>query len=86
MWEAPSSDSFKKTYPRGMNREPRYRWVIVALGALMGCVSIGALFSLAVFQTPMSQTTEWSRAGISAAMSIKFFFLELGCLVFVCVR
>jgi MFS family permease len=78
MWEAPSSDSFKKTYPRGMSREPRYRWVIVALGALMGCVSIGALFSLAVFQTPMSQTTEWSRAGISAAMTINFLVLAFG--------
>ena len=27
----------------------RYGWVMVALGALMTCVSIGAMFSLAVF-------------------------------------
>ena len=61
-----------------MNPEPPYRWVIVAIGALMGCVSIGALFSLAVFQTPMSQTTAWSRAGISAAMTINFLVLAFG--------
>ena len=61
-----------------MNREPPYRWIIVAIGALMGCVSIGALFSLAVFQTPMSETTEWSRAGISAAMTINFLVLAFG--------
>jgi MFS family permease len=61
-----------------MNREPPYRWVIVGIGALMGCVSIGALFSLAVFQTPMSLTTQWSRAGISAAMTINFLVLAFG--------
>jgi hypothetical protein len=31
-----------------------YRWVIVFLGGLMGCVAIGAMFSLAVFLDPMS--------------------------------
>jgi hypothetical protein len=31
-----------------------YRWVIVAVGALMSCVAIGAMFSLAVFLEPMS--------------------------------
>jgi MFS family permease len=60
-----------------MNESP-YRWVIVALGALMGCVSIGALFSLAVFQTPMSRELGWSHAGISAAMTINFLVLAFG--------
>ena len=45
--------------------ESRYRWVIVAVGALMTCVAIGAMFSLAVFLQPMSEATGWSRAGIS---------------------
>jgi MFS family permease len=59
-------------------KESPYRWVIVGLGALMGCVSIGALFSLAVFQTPMSRELGWSHAGISAAMTINFLVLAFG--------
>ena len=43
-----------------------YRWVIVAIGALMTCVGIGAMFSLAVYLEPMSTSTGWSRAGISS--------------------
>ena len=31
-----------------------YRWVIVAVGALMTCVALGAMFSLAIFLEPMS--------------------------------
>ena len=34
-----------------------YRWVIVAIGGLMGCVAVGAMFSLAVFLAPMSEAT-----------------------------
>jgi MFS family permease len=59
-------------------REPGYRWVIVALGALMGCVALGAMFSLAVFLAPMSQTTGWSRAGVSFAMTINFLVMAFG--------
>jgi len=55
-----------------------YRWVIVALGGLMGCVAIGAMFSLAVFLTPMSDQTGWSRAGISFAMTINFLVMAFG--------
>ena len=49
-----------------------YGWVIVGAGALMGCVAIGAMFSLAVFLQPMSDATGWSRAGISIAMTLDF--------------
>ena len=56
----------------------RYRWVIVALGGLMGCVAIGAMFSLAVFLAPMSGETGWSRAGISFAMTINFLVMAFG--------
>ncbi len=38
----------------------------------MGCVAIGALFSLAVFLQPMSDDTGWSRTGISSAMTLDF--------------
>lgn len=47
-------------------------WSIVAAGALMTCVAIGVLFSLAVFLEPMSAATGWSRAGISSAMTLAF--------------
>src|SRR6516165_9130436 len=55
-----------------------YRWVIVAVGALMTCVAIGAMFSLAVFLEPMSTATGWSRAGISSAMTLNFLIMGLG--------
>ena len=52
--------------------ERSYGWVIVGAGALMGCVAIGALFSLAVFLQPMSEATGWSHTGISSAMTLDF--------------
>ena len=52
-----------------------YRWVIVAVGGLMGCVAIGAMFSLAVFLGPMSTATGWSRAAISSAMTLDFLVM-----------
>jgi MFS family permease len=51
---------------------PAYGWVIVAAGALMTCISMGSMFSLAVFLQPMSVDTGWSRTGISTAMTIDF--------------
>ena len=54
-----------------------YRWVIVAVGALMTCVGIGAMFSLAVYLEPMSAETGWSRAGISGAMTIDFLTMGI---------
>ena len=44
----------------------------------MGCVAIGAMFSLAVFLAPMSAETGWSRAGISLAMTINFLVMAFG--------
>jgi hypothetical protein len=43
----------------------------------MGCVAVGAMFSLAVFLTPMSEATGWSRAGISFEM-INFIVMAFG--------
>lgn len=54
-----------------------YRWVIVAAGGLLGCVAIGAMFSLPVFLRPMSQETGWSVTGISAAMTIGFLAMAV---------
>jgi MFS family permease len=55
--------------------ERPYGWVIVAAGSLLGCVAIGALFSLAVFLQPMSEATGWSRTGISTTMTIDFLVM-----------
>ena len=55
-----------------------YRWVIVAVGALMSCVAIGTMFSLAIFLEPMALDTGWSRAGISSAMTLNFLVMGLG--------
>lgn len=55
-----------------------YRWVIVGLGALMSCVAIGAMFSLAIFLEPISADTHWSRAGISSAMTLNFLVMGVG--------
>jgi MFS family permease len=55
-----------------------YGWVVVGAGALMGCVAIGTVFSLAVFLQPMSEATGWSRTGISSAMTIVFVAMGLG--------
>ena len=50
----------------------RYRWVIVAAGAFMGCIAIGSIFSLPVFLQPMSAATSWSRTDIALAMTLNF--------------
>ena len=54
-----------------------YGWVVVAAGGLMGCVAIGAMFSLAVFLQPMSEATGWSRTGISSAMTLDFLAMGI---------
>jgi MFS family permease len=57
-----------------------YRWVIVAAGGLLGCVAIGAMFSLPVFLVPIAQATGWSMTGISTAMTISFLAMSFGSL------
>ena len=49
-----------------------YRWVIVAAGGLLGCVAIGAMFSLPVFLGAITRDTGWSVTGVSSAMTIAF--------------
>lgn len=55
-----------------MRAWPHYRWVIVATGGLLGCVAIGAMFSLPVLLRPIAQATGWSITGVSTAMTIGF--------------
>src|SRR6266566_7594628 len=74
-WTKVPRDSCDRRRHRDMKLS--YRWVIVAIGALMTCVGIGAMFSLAVYLEPMSANTGWSRAGISSAMTIDFLTMGI---------
>lgn len=56
----------------------QYGWVVVAAGALLGCVAMGSTFSLAVFLQPMSAATGWSRTGVSLAMTLVFINMGIG--------
>lgn len=58
--------------------ENRYGWVVVAAGALITCVAMGAMFALPVYLQPMADDTGWSRAGISFAMTIGFVVMGVG--------
>ena len=58
--------------------EPRYRWVIVAAGAVMGCIALGAMFSLPVLLRSIAANTGWSTTGVSAAMTIGFLAMAVG--------
>ncbi|MDR7269472.1 MFS family permease [Pelomonas saccharophila] len=55
-----------------------YRWIIVAAGGLLGCVAIGALFSLPVLLRPIALDTGWSTTGISTAMTVAFVAMAVG--------
>lgn len=55
--------------------ERHYGWVIVAAGALITCVAVGSMFALPVYLQPMADDTGWSRAGISAAMTVGFIVM-----------
>ena len=52
-----------------------YGWVVVAAGAVITCVAMGALFALPVYLQPIAESTGWSRAGISASMTIAFIVM-----------
>src|SRR5258708_2482319 len=54
-----------------------YGWIVVGAGALMTCVGMGAMLSLAVFLLPISEATGWSRGGISAAATLDFICMGL---------
>ncbi|MEQ1901285.1 MAG: MFS transporter [Devosia sp.] len=54
-----------------------YGWVVVAAGAVITCVAMGALFALPVYQQPMADDTGWARAGIAGAMTIGFITMGI---------
>jgi MFS family permease len=55
-----------------------YGWVVVAAGALITCVAMGAVFSLPVFLQPIADATGWSRTGVSGAMTLVFLTMGIG--------
>lgn len=55
--------------------ERHYGWVIVAAGAVITCLAMGAMFALPVYLQPMADETGWSRAGISGAMTVGFIVM-----------
>jgi MFS family permease len=66
---------------KGKRMQRHYGWVVVAAGALLGCVGMGSLFSLAVFLDPIIADTGWSKAGVSAAMTVGFLAMGVGSFV-----
>ena len=58
-----------------------YGWVVVAAGALMTWMAMGALLSLPVFLAPISADTGWSRGGIGLAMTLNFLAMGIGSFV-----
>lgn len=56
-----------------MNRH--YGWIMVAAGALITCVAMGAMFALPVYLQPIAEDTGWTRTGISGAMTIGFIVM-----------
>jgi MFS family permease len=58
-----------------------YRWVIVAAGGLLGCIAMGAMFSLPVFLMPISRATGWSVTGVSSAMTVGFLAMALSSMI-----
>ncbi len=55
--------------------ERHYGWVIVAAGAVITCVAMGAMFALPVYLQPIADETGWTRAGISGAMTVGFIVM-----------
>src|SRR5690554_3342775 len=52
-----------------------YGWVVVAAGAVITCVAMGAMFALPVYLQPIADETGWTRAGISSAMTVGFIVM-----------
>ena len=57
--------------------ERHYGWVIVAAGAVITCVAMGAMFALPVYLQPIADQTGWTRAGISGAMTVGFIVMGI---------
>jgi MFS family permease len=61
----------------GVGMERNYGWVIVAAGAVITCLAMGAMFALPVYLQPIADETGWTRAGISGAMTVGFVVMGI---------
>lgn len=52
-----------------------YGWVVVAAGAVITCVAMGAMFALPIYKPEIAAEMGWSDAGISLAMSVGFIVM-----------
>ena len=57
-----------------------YGWVIVATGALVGCVGMGMLMSFGVFLLPIAEAQGWSRASIASGSTVAFLAMGVAAL------
>ncbi|MGE0259581.1 MAG: MFS transporter [Alphaproteobacteria bacterium] len=55
-----------------------YGWVIVAVGIVVGCISMGGVMSLGVFLQPMADSLGWSHTGIATASTLAFLWMGVG--------
>jgi len=55
-----------------------YGWVIVGVGMIVTCISMGSMMSLGVYLQPISQDMGWTRAGISFTAVLNFLAMGLG--------
>ena len=55
-----------------------YGWVIVGIGMVVTCISMGSMMSLGVYLQPISQDMGWTRAGISFTAVLNFLAMGLG--------
>jgi MFS family permease len=58
-----------------------YGWVIVGAAAIIICMGLGALFSLAVFIKPIEETMGWSRTAISTIALLNWLAMGVGSFV-----
>src|SRR5690606_29924668 len=61
----------------GAYMKRNYGWVIVAAGAVITCLAMGAMFALPVYLQPIAEETGWTRAGISGPMTAGVIVLGL---------
>jgi hypothetical protein len=55
-----------------------YGWVIVAVGVVVGCISMGGVMSLGVFLQPMADSLGGSHTGIATASTLAFLWMGVG--------
>lgn len=60
------------------HRRLSYGWVVVGASALITCVGVGTMFSLAVFLKPIEESQGWSRTGISSIALLNWAAMGVG--------